>query len=282
MAVASAAVMTGQASAQPAAEHEFSTVVIPVGPSLLAARTIGQGPLVVLHPSLGRPGLDWDPVAELLADAGFQAVSFDPRGIGQSTTPPEAMVGTTLRQMADDMYAVVKHFGPRAHVAGHAFGNRVARMLAVSHPEVVSTVTLCAGGSSIPNPTATANLIAIANPLTPQPQFEAAVRQNFFAPGNDPTSWYINWYRPGMAMEEVATATTPGEEFESGGNAPMLVVQGMEDFVAPPAATEQLAQDYPDRVTRVEVENAGHALIDEQPDAIAAIMIDYLRAHPLG
>lgn len=272
----------GAAVADPAASDEFTSLVIPVGSSQIAARSIGSGPLVVLIPSLGRPGSDFDPIARRLAGDGFRAVSFDPRGIGQTVTPSQSLVGLTLHDYAADAFGVVEHFGARAHVVGHAFGNRVARTLAGDRPEAVTTVTLLAGGTELPNPRSITGLLKIANPATPEAEFQATVREQFFAPGNDASSWYQGWSRPGMVAQQAATVATPKGQYESGGTAPMLAVQAVQDVIAPPATTEELRSHYPDRVTVAEIDRAGHALVTEQPNAIADAVIPFLRAHPLA
>ena len=47
----------------------------------------GQGPAIVLLPSLARDSDDYDEVAEGLAAAGFRVLRPQPRGIGRSTGP---------------------------------------------------------------------------------------------------------------------------------------------------------------------------------------------------
>ena len=65
-----------------------------------------------------------------------------PRGIGQSRGP---LTGIDLHDYAGDVAAVIAHEakGP-AFVVGHAFGNRVARMLATDRPDLVRAVALVA------------------------------------------------------------------------------------------------------------------------------------------
>jgi len=45
----------------------------------------GDGPAIVLLPSLARDSEDYDEVAEGLAQAGFRVLRPQPRGIGRST-----------------------------------------------------------------------------------------------------------------------------------------------------------------------------------------------------
>ncbi len=57
----------------------------PAGP--IEVRVQGEGPTVVLVPSLGRGAADFDALAARLARAGYQAVAPEPRGIAGSTGP---------------------------------------------------------------------------------------------------------------------------------------------------------------------------------------------------
>src|SRR5262249_62287462 len=102
----------------------------------------GDGPLVVLLPSLGRGAEDFDAIAARVAAAGFRVLRPQPRGIGRSNGP---MSGIDLHDYANDVAAVIEHAasGP-AFVVGHAFGNRVARLLPTIRPDLVRAVSLVA------------------------------------------------------------------------------------------------------------------------------------------
>jgi pimeloyl-ACP methyl ester carboxylesterase len=101
-----------------------------------------RGRVIVLLPSLGRGASDFDAVAERLAGAGYRVLRPQPRGIGQSRGP---LAGIDLHDYASDVAAVIAHEGQGpAFVVGHAFGNRVARMLATDRPDLVRAVALVA------------------------------------------------------------------------------------------------------------------------------------------
>src|SRR5213592_4783806 len=90
--------------------------------------TQGSGHAIVLLPSLGRGAADFDPIAARLAAGGFRVLRPQPRGIGRSRGP---MTGIDLADLSGDIGAVIEHDrNGAAFVVGHAFGNRVARMLA--------------------------------------------------------------------------------------------------------------------------------------------------------
>src|SRR5262245_24412993 len=137
----------------------------------------GSGPVVVLLPSLGRGAEDFDAIAEQLAGAGYRVLRPQPRGIGQSSGP---MTGIDLHDIA----AVIEHDNNgAAFVVGHAFGNRVARMLATDRPELVRAVALVAANiGKAPSPPEVREAIRnSASPGLPGEQRLAALRFAFFA-----------------------------------------------------------------------------------------------------
>ena len=84
----------------------------------------------------------------------FDVVSFDARGIGESTIPDEPF---TMADCAADAVAVMDHVGwDTCRVLGISFGGMVAQELAVTAPERVERLALLctspggAGGSSFP------------------------------------------------------------------------------------------------------------------------------------
>ena len=64
----------------------------------------GEGPAVVLLPSLARDSDDYDEVAEGLTAAGFRVLRPKPRGIGRSSGP---MTNISLHDFARDIAAPI-------------------------------------------------------------------------------------------------------------------------------------------------------------------------------
>ncbi|MDZ7728767.1 MAG: alpha/beta hydrolase [Dehalococcoidia bacterium] len=106
-----------------------------------------------------------------------------------------------------------------------------------------------------------------------------SVQDAFFAPGNEASVWVDGWWPCAAAAQALATRRTPTEEWWHAGTAPVLVVQGMQDRLAPPGNACALQEDLGDRVTLVEVEGAGHALLPEQPEAVATAVKSFFEAH---
>ena len=175
---------------------------------MLEVLVAGEGPAVVMIPSLGRGADDFADLAGRLAAAGYAALRPQPRGLGRST----------------------------------ASGNRVARMTATLHGDLV------------------------------------AVRTAFFAPGSDASVWFEGWNGLVAAVQSKANARTSVERWWEAGSAEVLVAQPLDDVIAPPGNATQIVEAIGDRASMVTVADAGHALLPEQPDTVAPILLDWLAA----
>jgi pimeloyl-ACP methyl ester carboxylesterase len=264
------------AGAQP--QSVVTRTIVTRGDVRIEVLSQGSGPLIVLLPSLGRGAEDFDEIAVALAMANFRVLRPQPRGIGQSKGP---LMGITLHDYADDVAAVIEQAkGGPAFVVGHAFGNRVARLLATVRPDLVRAVGLIAAnvGRDPSPPDVRAAIKASADLSLPQAQRLAALQFAFFAPGNDAHAWLDGWHPGVLAAERIAGDKTPREEDYAAGHAPVLYLQPDHD----PLASVDNAADYKralgDRVTIVVVPNSGHAVVAEQPAFVARELIEYARA----
>jgi pimeloyl-ACP methyl ester carboxylesterase len=244
----------------------------------------GSGPVVVMIASLGRPAEDFDDLASHIADAGFTAARPQPRGIAGSSGPMEQV---SLGDLADDVAMVIGGLGEGpAVVIGHAFGQRVARMLATSKPDLVRAVVTLAAGGKVPIPQrARAALAGCFDASLSAAEHLENVRYGFFADGNDPSVWRDGWHDEVARMQRTATlglgaagsASVHEQSWWAGGRAPMLVIQGLQDTIALPENGRQLKAAFADRVELIEIDGAGHALLPEKPDAIANAVLAFLR-----
>jgi pimeloyl-ACP methyl ester carboxylesterase len=220
----------------------------------------GNGPLVFMIPSLGRGAEDFDDLARAVVVAGYRAARLQPRGVGRSTG---AMEKLTMRDLADDAAsAIAVAGGGPAVVVGHAFGQRVARMVATSHPGLTTAIIMLAAGGKVPPvPAAFAALMACFDQSLSSADHLSAVRTAFFAPGNDPSVWRGGWYPATMKMQVAANRTSVDDWWSAGGIAPILVVQGLQDQIAPPENGRMLKAEAPERVELIEIDGAAHALL---------------------
>jgi pimeloyl-ACP methyl ester carboxylesterase len=224
---------------------------------------------VVMLPSLGRLGSDFDDLGGRLEAAGYHAIAVDPGHLDNKHT---------LHDFASDVAAIIeKHDATPAVVLGHAFGNRVARCVAVDHPHLVSAVVLLAcGGLVPPREGVHAAMGRILDTTTAPDDLLEALSVAFFAPGNDPSVWRDGWHAELARVEALANRATPVDEWWHAGIAPILAVQGLQDTFAVPENGHALRDAFPDRVTLVELDGAGHALLPEVPGEIAAAVISFL------
>src|SRR5262249_9168545 len=132
----------------PPAFHRFN---VEVGDVALECTSCGSGIPVVLLANAGCSVGFFDYLAGMLANRWLQAVSINMRGGAGSHG---SLDGTTLHDLAGDVAGVIEAIGGGpAHLVGHAFGNRIARCLAVDQPPLVRSVTLLAAGGLIGPPT---------------------------------------------------------------------------------------------------------------------------------
>jgi pimeloyl-ACP methyl ester carboxylesterase len=236
----------------------------------------GSGPLIVLLPSLGRDSEEFDPVAERLAASGFRVLRPQPRGYGRSAGP---MQNVTLHDFASDVAAVIQHenAGP-AILAGHAFGHFVAKMTAVDYPNLVRAVILIGAAQKQPSAEVQKSVAIATDPSQPEAERLKHLKLVFFAPGNDPTAWLTGFHANVRSVEIVARDSTPQKEYWSGGTAPILDIQGSSDPYRPPSSADELVREFgAKRVSVVVIPHTAHAVIVEQPRAVADAMVEYAR-----
>jgi len=236
----------------------------------------GRGPLIVMLPSLGRDSEEFDPAAQRIAKAGFRVLRPQPRGFGRSTGPMDKL---TLHELARDVAAVIEHenSGP-AILAGHAFGHFVAKMTAVDFPKLVRGVILVGAAQKNPDPEVQRSVAIATDPSQPEAERLKHLKIVFFAPGNDARLWLTGFHANVRAAEIIARDATPQKEYYAAGSVPLLDIQGENDPYKPPSARNELVEEFgAKRVTVVRIPQAAHAIIVEQPNAVADAIVDWSR-----
>jgi pimeloyl-ACP methyl ester carboxylesterase len=238
----------------------------------------GNGPAIVLLPSLARDSDDCDAVANGLAHAGYRALRPQPRGIGRSRGP---MKNISLHDFARDVAEVVTRLGAgRAVLVGHAYGNWVARMTAVDHPQLVRGVVIAAAAAKQYAPELTVAVTKAGDLALPDNERLEALRFAFFAPGNDATVWLTGWHPEVRDSQRAAVAAVKQDEWWSGGSAPLLDLQAAQDPFKPATKRNEMKNEFGDRVTLVVIDNASHALIPEQPKAVVDALVEWVSLLP--
>jgi pimeloyl-ACP methyl ester carboxylesterase len=256
-----------------------STRLITVGEAVLESVIGGAGETVVLLPAGSHHISYLAPLAQHLVTARFRTVAVNFRGVGASTGPLD---GLTLHHLAADIAGVVEALAAApAHVVGHAFGNRVARCLATDRPDLVRRVVLLAAGGLVPtDPEARRAAYRLRHDTLTEAEWLALQQAAYLSPASDPRLMAQVEKSPlwdeGDLTETVSQAT-PVAEWWTGGTAPILVVQGLDDRRAPPGNGWALRDQVGDRVSVVDIPRAGQFLVLEQPQAVAEAVTPFLR-----
>jgi pimeloyl-ACP methyl ester carboxylesterase len=193
--------------------------------------------------------------------------------------------------LGDDIAGVIGKLrnGP-AIVLGHAFGNFVGRALAADHPGTISALILAAAsGKDIP-PEINSAPFRAGDLTLPEDERLAALRLAFFAPGHDPSAWLTGWYPQTLRMQRAAAAasgSTAGgaagsagsrlSRYWTAGTVPIFEIIAEYDPFHPKDQWGLLRSELGPRVTSTVINGASHALFPEQPAAVAAAVLGYLR-----
>ncbi len=246
----------------------------------ITVRVYGAGPRLVMLPSLGRGATDFDAIAALIAARGFRVLCPEPRGIGGSRGPLDHI---TLHDFAKDVAAVIQHDGGGPTVvAGHAFGNFVARTTAADYPQLTRAVVLLAATHTWPLADDLRDSINKCHQMhLPEDVRLKHLQHVFFAPANDARVWLGGWDEDVMHAERAATEATPKPEWWTAGTAPVLDVLALNDPLSPPHSVNCYRDEWgADRVTVTGIPNAAHALLPEQPAAVADAIVAYMKKLP--
>lgn len=232
---------------------------------------------VVMIPAMGRPATDFSLLAEDLAEAGYWSLMFNPRGVNGSTGLDLSL---EIQDIASDVRLFLKEIDvDKAHFIGHAFGTRVARMMAERYPDVALSSTSITMGGLLP-PQLSYPLVAL-DMVQEQKQgteaFKKAILDAYFAPGKDGRIWFDGWYGETIPAFTLALARTPQEELMSAGSAPMLIVQGEKDVFAPVKAGEIMKEKLKEQVRLVNIPDAAHEIMHEEPERTSEAIVRFLQ-----
>jgi pimeloyl-ACP methyl ester carboxylesterase len=281
---------------------DFATVRVDVGGAKLAVRIGGSGPALVLLHGFPQHSLMWHAVAPVLSKR-FTVIAPDQRGMGASTITEH---GYTESALASDLAKVLDALGhEQAHVAGYDLGAGVAIAFARDHPHRLRRLAVLefvlAG-------------FGLEQAMTPQPGWGAHSNWHFgvFAVP-DVAVWLfagrerelLEWFfwhgshKGSLVVSEAhldayaRTLSRPGVLRAGAGyyaaifqdasdNAPLrnqplsvpVLAIGGESHSGP--VLERLWRDVTTHLSTAVIPAAGHWLADENPEATAAVLADFL------
>ena len=267
-------------------------------------RVIEDGPVVgdrsvlFVH-GVGGWAENWSEIIERVAASGRRAIAFDLPGFGDSTP----VRGARYFDPRDPFYPAVVEGVRRAlglvrpHLVGHSLGGGIAGVTAVVYPRSWRSLTLVAPGGFGPEIALFLRIFALPflglTTWLPRPASagRAVLESCFFDRSRIPAHLYEESARYDRTYPETlrvmrAVATFRGvrrslREAWLGRAAeytgPALVVWGRQDGIIPSSHLEMLHRTYPNAELRV-IDDAGHLVMPEQPDAFAAALLPFLDA----
>lgn len=272
---------------------------IDVGEVTLHVAEAGEGPPVVLLHGFPDGWYTWRRQLPALAGAGWRAVAPDLRGYGASSRP-RGVAAYALERLVADVARLIASYGESAAVVAHDWGGGIAWALAMTHPELVVRL----GILNAPHPVSFARawrhprqllrsryMLFFQIPALPERSLAAGdfdglrriYRRAPRAFSAAEIGRHVDALRPPGAL--TAAVTYYRALFRGAGRAmrmwrrvdvPALVVWGDRDpylgreLADPPSAWVRKA-----RV--VHLPDAGHWVHLEEPDAVNAELVSFLR-----
>jgi pimeloyl-ACP methyl ester carboxylesterase len=275
-----------------------------VGGIRIAADRLGDptAPAVVFLHGGGQTRRSWGRAAAAVAERGWQAITVDFRGHGESDWSTDGDYRVT--SFAGDVLEILRHLPPRPVLVGASLGGFTAMLLAGEiSPDTVRAVILVdivphmdpSGATRIHSFMAdrmtsgfdsleeVADMIQEYNPHRERPSDLDGLRTNLRRRDG---RWYWHWdpkfidgtsAHPPIEVTEVDRLHAAVEAILRN-DVPMLLVRGqMSDLVTKERADEFLSR-FPE-IEFVDVSGAGHMVAGDRNDAFAEAVVDFLARH---
>lgn len=249
--------------------------------------TGGDGEPIVFAHGLLWSGRMFDAQVAALRDR-YRCVTFDFRGQGQSAVTPN---GYDMDTLSDDAAALIEALGiAPCHFAGLSMGGFIGMRLAARRPELLRSLILLetAGDAEPPaNVRRYRQFLFVARLLGPG-AVAGRVMPVMFSRSflGDPLrdAERAEWQRRAAANDRVGVRLAtlgvierPSVEGELARIAvPTLVIEGEEDTAVPPERAKRTAERIPG-ARLVMIPHAGHTSTVEEPEAVTAVIEEFLR-----
>jgi pimeloyl-ACP methyl ester carboxylesterase len=215
-------------------------------------------PLVLVHGGM-HGSWGWDPLLPLLDPP---VVTVDLPGRGRR---PAELSSVTL----DDCVAAVLEDVEgldRVTLVGHSMGGITITETAVRHPDRVAALVYV--GALVPGPGQCAGDLMGTGPLEAMPVLPEDVARPLFGTGLDDEAWAHHYAGLVPDAPGIYNATLSG--YPSG--IPVTYVSMSLDQPVPPELAARMAANLGDGVDHRVIEGAGHTIMVERPEALAAIL----------
>lgn len=253
-------------------------------------------PLVLLHGVMGTARV-WDRFAATMADH-FHIFALDQRGHGES----EWAGAYSTELMAQDLRAFADQFGfGRFALVGHSMGGRNAFLYAAERPETLDRLVIVDIGPNVPPGTpdqpSTTDRLKAATQATfadPEEAVEFMRQQNPRPSDEDRRNMVLNnlvrredasgvhWFWHYDAIKLAARRPedrAPADELQwqlfKKITCPTLLVRGAQSPTLGRETAEQMERTFPN-CRLVEVPNAGHGIMGDNPAGFLAVVRPFL------
>ena len=230
-------------------------------------------PVILLH-GAGGSSLSWP--AEMRRLAGWRVIALDLPGHGRSAGVAQQTIGGYARCVQE----FITEMGlSRVILVGHSMGGAIALSVALDFPQLVAALGLVSSGAylGVPNDF----LDAVSSPLTLPVAYQLLQKYAFSSRTDaqrvDECLRGLKDVRPGVLYGDWLACSSFDLRAEVEQIAvPAWVSVGMEDQMTPVSFSHFLATRLPLAQLQL-VPDAGHMLIQEQPQAAAAGLSAFLR-----
>jgi pimeloyl-ACP methyl ester carboxylesterase len=262
----------------------------------IAYELTGRGPLVLLSHGIGVGRQDYRFLAPMLAQAGYRVAAADLRGHGESSM---GWASITRTDIAGDLAALIDHLGGPAVIAGHSISGGAATIAAATRPDLVAAVVEINPFTRVPKTDLggllrvrryrrCAFLLTGTQLLRSLPLFMRYLDLAYPAkPADYPcyrAALAAKLREPGRMAEFMKTFGSPADAERQLSNVkcPALVIMGAldPDFAAPRAEGEAIVAAMSAGAGAVAmVDGAGHYPHAQSPEAVAALVLPFLKEH---
>ncbi|TCK00921.1 alpha/beta hydrolase [Nocardia alba] len=260
-------------------------------------------PIVLIHGLWMTPS-SWDTWAERFRGLGHEVIVPGWPGIGERTPAqvredPSALEGISLLQIVDSYDEVIRAMPEQPVIMGHSFGGIFTQML-LDRGLGIAGVGVApgqpAGVLTLPWSTLRTGLPILSNPLRINKANPLSKRHFHYTFGNDLTradsdrEWAVSavnsvnrvFFEGVLSLPRRKTGTT-AVDFTKPDRAPLLLISGEIDHVAPPAIQKAALREYskgPALVERVEFPGRTHRLVSQDGwQEIADYALDWALRH---
>jgi pimeloyl-ACP methyl ester carboxylesterase len=280
------------------------TEYLEIGGGRIAYEVTGSGPLVVLSHGIGDRRQAYRFLAPRLAQVGYRVASADLRGHGESSMGWKSVTGgtdaITQTDVAGDLLALIRHLGGPAVIVGHSISGGAATIAAAKDADLVAGVveinpftkaqTISLGGlvrirryrrgmfrllgtQMLHSLRIWMRYLDVAYPTKPADyaDYMAALAAKLREPGR-----MAEFIKTGKASTAESAPQLPNV------TVPALVIMGTldPDFADPRAEGDAIVAAMPAGVGTVAmVDGAGHYPHAQSADAVAALILPFLKEH---